>query len=114
MSRSCVRVLPVKAFDSSNGVSASVAAILLIFDYERPVAIDRSVVAKTFGLTPREAEFATLLAHGQDLTQAALEMRIKPSTAREYLKDIHWKTQTHPQSELVSMLLRGSLDILRE
>ncbi|NUY33897.1 helix-turn-helix transcriptional regulator [Paraburkholderia sp. JPY303] len=109
-----VRAIPVMPFDSADGVRHNVCATLLIFDPERPVAVNQSDVAKTFGLTPREAEFAALLARGHDVDEAALMMGIKSETAREYLKDIEGKTQTHRQSQLVSLLLRGGTDIFRE
>ncbi|MGF6978533.1 DNA-binding CsgD family transcriptional regulator [Paraburkholderia sp. JPY465] len=109
-----VRAIPVMPPESLGGISPLVCTALLIFDPERPVAVNQSDVAKTFGLTRREAEFAALLARGHDVDEAALIMGIKSKTAREYLKDIEGKTQTHRQSQLVSLLLRGGTDIFRE
>ena len=98
--------------DSSGGVSALVRVILFVLDPDRRAEIDWPVVAETFALTPREAELAVLLARGLNIAQAAVQMHIRLDTARGYLKAIQGKTQTHRQSELVSLLLRSGLHVL--
>ena len=108
-----VRVIPVTRCDSSGGLSAIVRVILFVLDPDRRAEIDWPVIAETFGLTRREAELAVLLARGMNMGQAAVQMHIKLDTARSYLKAIQGKTQTHRQSELVSLLLRSGLHVLR-
>ncbi|AWV03834.1 helix-turn-helix transcriptional regulator [Burkholderia sp. JP2-270] len=108
-----VRVVPVTCREPAGGISALARVILFVIDPERTAQVDCSLVAETFSLTPREAELATLLARGENIAQAALQMNIGLETARAYLKIIQGKTQTHRQAELVSLLLRSGLYVIR-
>jgi DNA-binding CsgD family transcriptional regulator len=108
-----VRVLPVSASDVLEGISAGIRAALFVIELDRPVGIDPIVLAATFHLTRREAALAALLARGMDLAEAASQSGIGIGTARGYLKQILAKTDTHRQAELVSLLLRGGLQIAR-
>lgn len=105
-----VQILPIMPDDSAGGINSRVRAALLVFDPSLAAAIDRTTIAKTFDLTPRESQLSALLARGVDVVTAAREMGIGSETARGYLKDIYVKTQTHRQAELVALLLRGRLD----
>lgn len=80
---------------------------------DKPAGIDPIILAATFHLTRREAALAGLLAQGVDLAEAALQSGIGIGTARGYLKQTMAKTGTHRQAELVSLLLRGGLQIAR-
>jgi len=64
------------------------------------------VLAKTFGLTPSEAKLACIIARGVPPNIAAQELKISKETARNQLKSIFAKTDTHRQSELVALLLQ--------
>lgn len=64
------------------------------------------VLAKTFGLTPSEARLACIIARGAPPNIAAQELKISKETARNQLKSIFAKTDTHRQSELVALLLQ--------
>ncbi len=108
-----VRVLPVNASDTLEGISAATRAALFVTELDRPVRIDPMVLVATFHLTQREASLAALLARGTDLAEAAALSGIGIGTARGYLKQILSKTDTHRQAELVSLLLRGGLQIAR-
>ena len=59
-----------------------------------------------FGLTPTEARLAVSLAVGHSLEPIAHEHKISLATARNQLKAVFFKTNTHKQSELVALLLR--------
>jgi DNA-binding CsgD family transcriptional regulator len=68
--------------------------------------IDRDALADAFRLTPREAAVADLLASGHDLKGAAQALAIGIGTARNHLKRVFEKTDTHSQARLMA-LLRG-------
>jgi DNA-binding CsgD family transcriptional regulator len=59
-----------------------------------------------FGLTPREAELAACLSAGETVEQAAETLNISPAHARQRLKVVLGKTNTHRQSELIALLAR--------
>ena len=64
-----------------------------------------------FHLTESEARFASALACGQSLTQAAAAQKVRISTARTHLARIFQKTETRQQSQLVSLLRSAVLPL---
>jgi DNA-binding CsgD family transcriptional regulator len=65
-----------------------------------------AIIAKTFRLTPSEAKLASIIARGAPPDIAARELKISRETARNKLKSVLAKTDTHRQSELVALLLQ--------
>ena len=65
-----------------------------------------AILAKTFRLTPSEARLACIIARGAPPDAAARELKISRQTARNQLKSVFAKTDTHRQSELVALLLQ--------
>jgi DNA-binding CsgD family transcriptional regulator len=65
-----------------------------------------AILAKTFHLTPAEAKLACIIARGAPPDIAARELKISRETARNQLKAVFAKTDTHRQSELVALLLQ--------
>jgi DNA-binding CsgD family transcriptional regulator len=65
-----------------------------------------AILAKTFHLTPSEAKLACIIARGAPPGIAARELKISRDTARNQLKSVFAKTDTHRQSELVALLLQ--------
>jgi DNA-binding CsgD family transcriptional regulator len=65
-----------------------------------------AILAKTFRLTPSEAKLACVIASGASPYIAARELKISRETARNQLKSVFAKTDTHRQSELVALLLQ--------
>jgi DNA-binding CsgD family transcriptional regulator len=65
-----------------------------------------AILAKTFRLTPSEAKLACIIARGAPPDIAARELKISRETARNQLKSVFAKTNTHRQSELVALLLQ--------
>jgi DNA-binding CsgD family transcriptional regulator len=65
-----------------------------------------AILAKTFRLTPSEAKLACIIARGAPPDIAARELKISRETARNQLKSVFRKTDTHRQSELVALLLQ--------
>jgi DNA-binding CsgD family transcriptional regulator len=64
------------------------------------------IIAKTFRLTPAEAKLACIIARGAPPDVAARELKISRETARNQLKSVFAKTDTHRQSELVALILQ--------
>ena len=65
-----------------------------------------AILARTFRLTPAEAKLACVIARGASPEIAAGELKISRETARNQLKSVFAKTDTHRQSELVALLLQ--------
>ena len=65
-----------------------------------------AILAKTFRLTPAEAKLACVIARGASPEIAAGELKISRETARNQLKSVFAKPDTHRQSELVALLLQ--------
>jgi DNA-binding CsgD family transcriptional regulator len=65
-----------------------------------------AILAKTFHLTPAEAKLACIIARGAPPQVAARELNISRETARNQLKSVFVKTDTHRQSELVALLMQ--------
>ena len=86
----------------------SVAIAVLIPAYPQPsrCSLDPSLLREAFGLTYREAEIAAFLADGLDLAEISLHLGIDPGTARNHLKSIFSKSDTHRQGELIALLAR--------
>ena len=64
-----------------------------------------------FDLTDTEAKFASALASGSSLTEAADAQGVRISTARTHLARIFQKTNTRQQSQLVSLLRSAELPL---
>ena len=62
--------------------------------------------ARTFRLTPSEAKLASVIARGASPEIAARELKISRETARNQLKSVFAKTDTHRQSERVALILQ--------
>jgi DNA-binding CsgD family transcriptional regulator len=65
-----------------------------------------ATLAKAFRLTPSEAKLACIIARGAPPAIAARELKISRETARNQLKSVFAKTDTHRQSELVALLMQ--------
>ena len=98
------RTLPVHAAARNPFLGARV---LLVFSEAKAHArLSAGYLATLFGLTPAEARLAISLAEGHSLELIAHEQEISTATARNQLKSVFLKTDTHKQGELVALLLR--------
>lgn len=70
------------------------------------LSIPREAIAEVFGLTPREAALAALLAEGHPLRDCARLLLMGEGTARNHLKRVFEKTLMHSQIQLVTRLQR--------
>jgi DNA-binding CsgD family transcriptional regulator len=83
---------------------------VFIRETDAPVVIDPQAVAEAFGLTPREAEIAALLAGGRDLPAIAMALALGLGTVRFHLKRVFDKTGARNQAALVA-LIRNVMDV---
>ncbi|MGH8596831.1 MAG: helix-turn-helix transcriptional regulator [Gammaproteobacteria bacterium] len=65
-----------------------------------------AILARTFRLTPSEAKLASVIARGASPEIAARDLKISRETARNQLKSVFAKTDTHRQSERVALILQ--------
>ncbi|WP_164730601.1 helix-turn-helix transcriptional regulator, partial [Pelagibacterium montanilacus] len=78
--------------------------IVLVIDLDDRPLPARDVLAAIFGLSPREAQLGLDLASGMTLTESAERHGVSSETVRTQLKALFYKTGTHRQSELISLL----------
>lgn len=81
------------------------AAIVFVTDREQPSEVSCEALKSTYGLTAAEARVTQGLAEGRDLAAVAATLHISSGTARNHLKQVYAKTDTHRQSELVRLVL---------
>jgi DNA-binding CsgD family transcriptional regulator len=99
-----VRVLPVPGAARTPFLGAR--ALLTFTTLERKTGPTAALLSKAFDLTPAEAKLAAIIAEGMNPERAAEELGISRETARNQLKAVFAKTDTHRQSELVALLSR--------
>ncbi|WP_141740251.1 helix-turn-helix transcriptional regulator [Bosea sp. BIWAKO-01] len=105
------RPIVVESHALSSGAIESFSGgrvLLLVTDLEaqtRPLA---SALGATFGLTTAEARLAAIIGGGGSLDAACEALHVTRETARNQLKTVFAKTNTHRQAELVLLLSRLS------
>jgi len=82
------------------------AAIVRVMCPETEEVRGMDTICQLHGLSPVETQLVGCLTSRLTLSEAASRMRIKPDTARTYLKQIFAKTDTHRQSDLIQLFLR--------
>lgn len=103
-------VCPLPASSARLGGGAG-AAVVLLADPEERAEPPEALLQRLHGLTPAEARLAARLAMGEALADAADALGVARETARNQLKQVFAKTDTHRQAELVALLLRGALGL---
>jgi DNA-binding CsgD family transcriptional regulator len=102
---------PIIAYPSRLSRSAAEGLALchgfvVFVDLEARLTAAPGDLARVFGLTPAEARLATRLLSEDPIELAADKLGIAYETARNLLKSIFQKTDTHRQGQLVSLLSR--------
>ncbi|HQR04241.1 MAG: helix-turn-helix transcriptional regulator [Proteobacteria bacterium] len=92
------------------GEDSSLAMSLLLRDAQARGSIGEGPLMELFGLTRAEARLAARLASGLGLKEAAAAIGISHHTARAQLSAVFAKTDTHRQSQLVSLVLGTTQD----
>jgi DNA-binding CsgD family transcriptional regulator len=90
---------------SADALSPCQALVVLVDLDARPQPPEHALRA-SFGLTAAEARLAMRIATGASLESIADEIGVAQDTARNQLKAIFAKTDTHRQAELVAVLAR--------
>ncbi|WP_266183916.1 helix-turn-helix transcriptional regulator [Dyella humicola] len=91
-------------FSALSGSPGRTAIFIDVPEHLQPVS--RGAMAEVFGLTPREAALAALLADGHELRDCAGLLAMGEGTARNHLKHVFEKTMKHSQGALVAQLCR--------
>jgi DNA-binding CsgD family transcriptional regulator len=86
------------------GLPGRIAIFIDVPEHLQPVS--RVALVEVFGLTPREAALAALLADGHELRDCASILAMGEGTARNHLKHVFEKTMKHSQVALVAQLCR--------
>ncbi len=83
-------------------------------DPEQSADLQGPTLERLYGLTPAEARMAITFrnVHG-DIARAAEEMGITRDSARQYLKHVFAKTNTHRQPELIELLIELPSSFIR-
>lgn len=97
---------PLRLSEVSANWMAPCQAIVLIVDLEQQPRPPEEALRISFGLSPAEAKLAQNLVSGESVEATAEHSGIAYETARNQLKSIFAKTDTHRQSELVGLLTR--------
>ncbi len=79
---------------------------VVFVDLEKRLAAAPGDLAQAFGLTPTEGRLAARLLNEDSLETAADQLGVRYQTARNFLKSIFQKTETHRQGQLISLLAR--------
>lgn len=69
-------------------------------DAPQPAAPDAEALATTFGLSPREAQVASLLLENRSLSYVCSTLGLAPSTAKTHIRHVYEKLGVHSRSEL--------------
>jgi DNA-binding CsgD family transcriptional regulator len=91
---------------AAQGSAQDVSALLTLNAFEPKPGPPAADPARTFRLTPSEAKLANVIARGASPEIAAQELKISRETARNQLKSVFAKTDTHRQSERVALILQ--------
>jgi DNA-binding CsgD family transcriptional regulator len=78
---------------------------VFFWDLAQRATLDPKVLKELFGFTQTEIRLAICLAEGSSVEEAAVQLSIKPSTARVHLRSIYGKVGVHRQSELIRRIL---------
>jgi DNA-binding CsgD family transcriptional regulator len=87
-------------------IFAGPTSILFVQPLQRTPKPVARLLQEAFGLSPKQAQLAELLSVGQTLRQAAEQLGITYTTARDHLKIVFLRTGTHRQAELVALVGR--------
>ncbi|QRM35116.1 helix-turn-helix transcriptional regulator [Microvirga sp. VF16] len=97
---------PLRLAEVSANLMAPCQAVVVIIDLERQPLPPENTLQISFGLTPAEAKLARHLVSGESIEAVATHLGIAYETARNQLKSVLAKTDTHRQAELVGLLTR--------
>jgi DNA-binding CsgD family transcriptional regulator len=97
---------PSRLSETAREGFAVVEGFVVFVDLEaRPAAVAADLM-RAFGLTPAEARLAERLLREESLETAAEKLDVTYGTARNQLKSVYQKTDTHGQGQLIALMAR--------
>lgn len=102
--RLAVHITPVSQAWQDFGLKP-VAALVLVVDPSGRTTIDPAVVAPALGLTPSQSEVAVMLAEGLSVQVIAATTGRRPSTVRQFLKQVYKRLNLTTRADLVRLVL---------
>jgi DNA-binding CsgD family transcriptional regulator len=81
-------------------------AVIIIRDPDLDIQTSAKTLQQLFHLTHAEASLAAKFFETTSLGEAAEELNLTQGTARQYLKSVFLKTDTHNQAALIKLLAR--------
>ena len=105
-----VMILP-RSIDSILAIEKSSGVTALIADPESLPQLNTDLLKKQYNLTQRETELILLLTSGKSTNEIAELLNISKETIRSHLKNIFMKTGVNSQTQLVQLLLIGSVHV---
>lgn len=97
---------PTQLTTLAQDILAPARAAVVFVDLARQTATSDHILRSVFGLSPAEARLAMRISSGESLEFAADALGVAYETARNHLKAVFAKTDTHRQAEVVSLLAR--------
>lgn len=88
------------------GAPLRAAAALVVHDAARNPASPPEVLAKAFGLTPREVAVLLAIADASGVAEAAERLGLSKTTIRAHLRHLFAKTGARRQAELVKLVAK--------
>lgn len=104
--RTIVVIAPILGAALPKEETRGAAAIVYVLQPSQGVVRGLEALCQLHGLSRVESCLIGHLVGGLTISEAAAQMRIKPETARTYLKQIFAKTGMHRQTDLVAMMTR--------
>ncbi|MER8814676.1 helix-turn-helix transcriptional regulator [Mesorhizobium sp. M0923] len=101
-----VLAYPLRLRKITSNAFGSCQAVIVFIDPDIYIRPPEFAVRTCFGLTSAEARLACRISSGDGLKTVAEHLGISFETARNQLKAIFMKTETHRQAELVALLAR--------
>jgi DNA-binding CsgD family transcriptional regulator len=83
---------------------ATAELVVFVLEHQPRAPAPPEFLMSAFGLTPKEASTASLLADGADLLEIAKHLNVSREGVRHHLKRLFWKTDTHSQRELAQVI----------
>ena len=87
------------------------SVMLLLQSPDNPAGGRVVLLARHYGLSPRQAQMAELLAGGTNLKQISEQMDVGYDTAKTHLRRILDRTHTVTQSELIRLITSGPVGV---
>jgi DNA-binding CsgD family transcriptional regulator len=85
---------------------APARALVVFRDIESQHTIDTRGLTDAFGLSASEVKLTALIVGGASIEGAAKMLDVSVHTARNQIKSVYQKTDTHSQGELISLVSR--------